>query len=153
MNLRTSKDILQEEMEKVVADIIEVYENSGKKVSGEFEEQLEIKTNGVKTELWGVQYLAGRPAGKMPPVAAIEKWVIDKGIASMGLQSSGLAWAIAKKIAAEGTTDESHLPIYERVLTPQRMDEIIQKVSEFHAEQFVIDITLRIKAISQKYKK
>lgn len=151
--IRTSKDILQKEVDKVMDEIIQLYESSGKKTSGQFEEGLETKVSENRIEIWGYSYLAGRPAGKMPPVQAIEKWVIAKGIASMGLQSSGLAWAIAKKIAAEGTADESHLPIYERILTPQRMDEIIKKVEEFHVQQIVEEITTRIMSISQKYQK
>lgn len=151
--MKTSKDILEEEINILIEEIIEVYENSGKKVTGEFAEGLYQETTGSKVELWGYSYLAGRPKGKMPPVQAIEKWVIDKGITSLDLDSSGLAWAIAKKIAKEGTADESHLPIYEMVLTPKRMDEIINKVSEFHAQQFVTEITVNIMAITQKYSK
>jgi len=149
--MKTSKDILQEEVDILIQDIIEAYENSGKKVTGEFAEGLESRVSGNKIELIGYAYLAGRPAGQMPPVDEIEKWVVAKGIASLGTESSGIAWAVAKKIKSEGTADSSSLPIYEEVLTSERMDSIIDKVSEFHVQQFVQEVTTRIMLISQKY--
>jgi len=151
--MKTSKDILQEEVDFLIEDIIQAYEDSGKKTSGEFPEGLESVVSGNKIELIGYDYLAGRPAGKMPPVDEIEKWVVAKGIASLGTESSGIAWAVAKKIAAEGTADSSSLPIYEEVLTSSRMDSIIDKVSVFHAQQFVEEVVTRIMAISQRYQK
>ena len=154
-SIETSKHILQQEIDVVLKDIETMYEESGKRTTGEFLEGLEAKYDGLSVEIWGYGYLAGRPKGKMPPVAAIEKWVIDKGITPIekSMTTSTLAYLIARKIAREGTADESHLPIYEKVLTPERMDSIIKKVSEFHAQQFVIDVTVQIKAITQKYTK
>ena len=153
MNKITSKEVLQEEVDILIQDIIAVYEKSGKKTTGEFAEGLQSKVSDYRVELWGYTYLAGRPKGKMPPVAAIEKWVLAKGITSLDLDASGLAWAIAKKIAKEGTADSSHLAIYEQVLTPARMDDIIKKVGEFHVARFVEEIQTRIISISQKYSK
>lgn len=152
---KTSRDILKEEMDRLVDDIINAYEQSGKKTSGQFEELLEVKEKSNGFELFGAAYLAGRPAGKMPPVEEIERWVKLKGLAPIEetATTSSLAWAIAKKIAREGTRDEASFPIYETILTPQRMDEIIEKVSSFHVQQFVNDITLAITSISQKYTK
>ena len=49
---------------------------------------------------WPVE--AGRAPGKMPPVDAIEYWVIRKGIASPP-ESQGVAFAIARAIGARGT--------------------------------------------------
>lgn len=148
-------NILKVEIDKVLDDIINAYEQSGKKTSGNFEEGLSAKHTGAKVELFGYAYLAGRPAGKMPPVEEIENWITLKGITAIesNMTTTSLAWAIAKKIAKEGTADESHLPIYEMILTPQRIDDIIEKVSEFHAQMFVEEITTRLIAISQKYTK
>jgi len=44
----------------------------------------------------------GRKPGKMPPIAAIEKWVQVK-LGLRGKQAISAAFAIAKKIAKEGT--------------------------------------------------
>lgn len=45
----------------------------------------------------------GRRPGKMPPVDAIEYWVIRKGIAAPGPESRATAWLIARAIGAHGT--------------------------------------------------
>jgi hypothetical protein len=148
-------NVLKKEIDLLMEDIIEVYEKSGKKVTGQFAEGLDpiYSNDGEKVELFGYPYLAGRRKGKMPPVQEIEKWVVNKGIASLGVESSGIAWAISKKIAEEGTDNKSHLPIYELVLNAERMDSIIEKVSQFHLDYFVNEVTTRIMMISQKYQK
>lgn len=152
--MQTVSTIFQQELDKLKDDIINAYNQSGKKTSGNFEDQLDFRyKDAASVEILGVAYMAGRPAGKMPPVEALEKWVTLKGIASVQSEVSGIAWAIAKKIANEGTRDESHLPIYEMILTPQRIDEIISKVSEFHVARFVEEVTTHIMSISQKYTK
>jgi len=48
----------------------------------------------------------GRPAGKRPPIEAIEQWIEDKGVLPEGVgifTQRDLAFAIARKIGAEGT--------------------------------------------------
>lgn len=46
--------------------------------------------------------LGRRPGGKMPPVDAILFWVIRKQLVSRA-EAPGFAWAIAQKIATDGT--------------------------------------------------
>jgi hypothetical protein len=149
--LKTAKDILQHEVNLIIEDIIQLYEGSGKKTSGQFAEGLSMGLSENKVELFGYAYLLGRKAGQMPPVEKIKQWVLNKGIASVDAEASGIAWAIAKKISREGTKQSSSLPIYDMVITPERMDKIIAKVSEFHAEIFVQEVTTRIMKISEKY--
>lgn len=46
----------------------------------------------------------GRKPGKMPPVAEIYRWIVQKGIApATQKETRSMAWAIAKGIAAKGT--------------------------------------------------
>ena len=50
--------------------------------------------------------LAGRKEGRMPPPAALSEWIVDKGLVEeFGGEDNILSagWAIAKKIADEGT--------------------------------------------------
>ena len=58
MSINTSYDILKIEVDKLIEDIIEVYENSGKKVTGEFPEGLQIdySNNGNAVEIYGYGY-------------------------------------------------------------------------------------------------
>lgn len=147
-----SNKVLEEEFEKLKQEIISVYESSGKKVSGNFAEQLEIRNPSENVfELWGVAYLAGRRPGRMPPVENILGWVQARGIQPLqrNMTQTSLAWAIAKKIAREGTNTENHLPIYEQVLTPERIDEIISAVNRFSVAGFVTEIQTTLTKLTQ----
>ena len=147
----TTQEILEDEMKSIVKDIIRVYDESGKRVSGEFERGLEITSTPNRVVLEGYSYLAGRAAGKQPPVQAILDWVEQRGIQPIeqNMTQTSLAWAIAKKIAREGTNKESSLKIYEEVITPQRIDDIIKKVTDFNVQLFVNNITAELELLQK----
>jgi len=138
---KSNEELLQFEMQSIVDDLRVAYQQSGKMVSGEWERGLTITSQPNKVSLEGYTYLAGRSAGKQPPVQNILDWVKQKGIQPNEGTQTGLAWAIAKKIAKEGTDRQSSLKIYEEVITPQRIDDIIKKVTQFNIGLFVDTIT------------
>lgn len=146
--MRNSQDIIKEEFEAIKRDVIALYEASGKKVSGEFLEGLEITQNGYRTTLEGYTYLAGRASGKMPPIQKIEAWVQAKGLSAVGKTQTALAWAIAKKIAAQGTAAENHLAVYDKVITPERIQSIIDKVSDFNVGLFTTEIRIEMNKLT-----
>lgn len=137
-----NQKILVEEMESIKADILTVYNASGKRTSGEFERGLELKFEPEKATLLGYEYLAGRRAGKMPPIKAIEDWLNAKGIKPIedNMKVSTLAFLIARKIAKEGTRKESHLMIYKQVITPQRIQDIMTKITQINVQLFVWEL-------------
>ena len=68
----------------------------------------------------------GRKAGGMPPVKLIKEWVRKKHITSDEKEIDSMAFAIAKNIAANGTTAKPFLtPSYEE--NKARIDEIMQQ--------------------------
>lgn len=146
-----NNEVIRVEIEAILDDIKKLYSASGKRASGNFEKQLEARYTDNKAEIWGVYYLAGRAGGKMPPVASIEQWIRDKGIKPIQdkMSVTSLAWAIAKKIAREGTNKENHLKVYEQVITPERIDSIIKKVSEFNAASFVNEVEASLKLLTK----
>ncbi|MBP0904841.1 hypothetical protein ACFSKN_04760 [Mariniflexile gromovii] len=150
-NNQTYNDVIKTEIEAIISDIIKVYNDSGKRTLGEFENGLEAVYGDNKATLLGYVYLDGRQAGKQPPVEAIKKWIEQKGIKPLSdkMSVSGLAWAIAKKIAKSGTNKENHLKIYEEVITPERINEIINKVSVFNANQFVNEIEASLEILAK----
>jgi hypothetical protein len=140
---------LKEEMEALKADIIKVYNASNKRTSGEFEKGLEINYQPNKATLSGYVYLAGRIAGKQPPSAVIEKWLIQKGITPIEtkMKISSLAYLIARKIGKEGTKKENHLEIYDQVITPERIDKILDRLNKINVTLFINEVTIMIEKL------
>lgn len=138
--------IIAEEMEALKVEIIAEYNASGKRTSGEFEQGLEIKQNGTSATLLGYLYLGGRAAGKMPPISAIEKWIQLKGITPIEakMKTSTLAYLIARKIAKEGTNPENHLYIYDKIITPERIDKIMERLNKININAFINEVTIMI---------
>lgn len=152
MDLFKYDEILEQEMESLKADIIAVYEASNKKVSGEFINGLQTSYSTNKATLSGYVYLAGRIAGKQPPSEAIEKWLVQKGISPIekNMSISTLAFLIARKIGKSGTKKENHLKIYEQVITPQRIDEILARINTINVQRFADEIKIMIEKIQDK---
>lgn len=144
-----NEDILNKEIDSILKDVIALYERSGKKVTGNFAQQLDVKVDGNSGQLLGVEYLSGREPGKMPPTKEIEAWIKRKGIAGMVDEAkiSGLAYIIARKIAKEGTKD-SGIDVYAEVITPARIDTILKKISSFNAMEFVEAVQDKLKQLN-----
>lgn len=141
-------EILRKEYDSIIQDVIRAYQQSGKKVSGNFAEQLELNASPNSIELLGVEYLEGREPGQMPPIKDIEAWIERKGIKAVEstMSVSSLAYLIARKIAREGTKD-SGIDIYSEVITPERIDSILNKISTFNANEFVDEVTKKLKEL------
>lgn len=146
MSNNLNDTIIKEEMESLKADIIAAYNASGKRTSGEFESGLEIKYQPNSATLSGYVYLAGRAAGKQPPIQAIEKWLIAKGITPIEnkMKISSLAYLIARKIANEGTKKENHLQIYNQIITPERIEKILERLNQVNVTAFANEVTIMI---------
>lgn len=143
--------IIREEIDAILSDIRKLYEASGKKASGEFGKGLEAIYEPNKGTIRGFVYLAGRKAGKMPPVGAILNWLKIRGIRSVRKNQSvrSLAWAIAKKIAKEGTKQENALKIYEEVITPQRINKIIDRVAKLNVNRIITEIRAELEVLAK----
>ena len=148
-----NQNILKVEMESLRADILQVYNASGKKNTGEFEQGLAIEYDGLKAVLKGYTYLGGRRAGKQPPILAIEDWLTTKGIKPISdkMSISTLAFLIARKIAEKGTKKENHLQIYSQVITPDRIQLILDKVSQLNANAFINEVVSTITKAFNEY--
>lgn len=146
-----NQKILVEEMESIKVDILTVYNASGKRTSGEFERGLELKFEPEKSTLLGYEYLAGRREGKMPPIKAIEDWLNAKGIKPIEdkMTVSSLAFLIARKIAQEGTRKESQLQIYKQVITPQRIQDIMTKITQINVQLFVWELNQMLSSLEE----
>jgi len=141
--------IIKEEFEAIKTDIIALYNAGGKRTSGEFENGLQVdyRTNGAT--LSGYVYLAGRIAGKQPPTKAIEDWLIAKGISPINekMKISTLAYLIARKIGQKGTNPANHQYVYDEVITPERIQSILDKITKINVTVFVNEVTVMIEKL------
>ena len=97
------------------------------------------------------QLVNGREPGKFPPISVITKWINDKNISPTdNISVSSLAFLIARKIAQEGTKyfKDGGTDLIESVITPSRIQRIVDNVSEFHISSFVSDITNVFKQVA-----
>ncbi|KGO91739.1 hypothetical protein [Flavobacterium subsaxonicum] len=136
--------LLQAEFEALKADIIAAYEASGMATGGNWGKSVQIQQlpNGLSLVADG--YINGRKPGKAPPSAAIEAWLVKKGIAARlkeQISVSSLAFLIARKIAKKGWQPKPGTvnPI-DAVATPQRIQKILDKVGQAHLQNFTTQI-------------
>lgn len=145
--------ILQEELEALKLDLIAKYKELGMRASGLWEHTLEVNTTattgGLRGVITGMDYTYymqhGRKAGKMPPIQTIEQWILARGIRPIQekMNTNALAWAIAKKIARDGTKrmQAGGTPAFiDAIITPERVQQIIEKVGYKYLATFTSEI-------------
>lgn len=154
----TGKDILQIELEKIRQELIQKHIQLGMKASGDWINSVEVQTSGSDKGASGViranhytrQLVEGRPPTSNPSPGsptlkeAIEKWIYDKGIQPLeaNMKISSLAFLIARKIHREGTEyfKQGGTDLVDSVITPERIQRIISKVTEFHVSRVVSEV-------------
>lgn len=139
------KTLLATEFELLKKDIIAQYEASGQKATGNWATTVTVTATEGSATLTGAGYLfTGRPPGKQPPSQAILQWIQAKGITAQAEQEislSSLAYLIARKIGREGwKPKQDNTAIINTVATPQRMQQIIDRVGENYITAFSNDI-------------
>ena len=154
----TTDEIIQEEIQAILDDIIQVYEQSGRKASGQFEDGLEAIYKPNKATIRGFVYLAGRgktkkagKAGEPTVQEQILKWLKVKGIRAINndISLKSLAYLIARKIHKEGTKRSEWLKIYEQVITPERIDSIIRRISELNVNRIITQINAELEVLAK----
>lgn len=150
-------DILSKEFEALKKDLILAYDSKGMRASGKFAESLEVRVKGLNAQLWGEDYAqqleTGRQAGRFPPIDAIKKWIVDKGIANRiqgEITVSALAFLIARKIARTGWKREQFggVELISEVITDERIQKIINEVGAEQTLVFTSDIERLIKEMA-----
>jgi len=143
-----TSEILATEFELIRQDLIKRHDALKMRSSGKWASSLEVvvdteafkATARIIGEKYTEQLVWGRRPGKFPPIKAIEQWIKDKGLKIYGkMKISSLAYIIARKIAHEGTKyfQQGGTDLIESVITPQRIQNIIDKISLIHVDNFV----------------
>lgn len=153
----TDNEIIREEMEAIVSEIKAVYNSSGRRASGEFERGLNVVYGKNEATLQGYTYLAGRGATKNSTPSsptlyeAILEWIKAKNIVPRepSMKVTSLAYLISRKIHREGTDPSRWLKIYEQVLTPQRIQKVIDRVAQLNVNRIVADVQAQFNIIEK----
>lgn len=101
----------------------------GLDATGEWRSSLKVRaeneTGIIRGRKYTEQLVYGRRPGAMPPIAPLEKWVQAK-LGLSGQQARLAAFAIAKKIAKEGTNiyKEGGTDLLEILETPETQQKI-----------------------------
>lgn len=102
------------------------------KLFNSIEYKLTVTENGVKLYLTMLDYYIyveeGRKVGSMPPVSAIKKWMLTKGLPN----NNALAWKISHSIAKNGIKAKPYIREIKATL-PSFTDDI-QKAFEKDVE-------------------
>ena len=139
-----ASQLLAAEFELLRADIITAYEASGQQVSGNWADTVKVEATPHGYSITAANYINGRAPGTPPPSEAIEAWIIKKGIAARlqnNMTVSSLAFLIARKIARYGwRPKQGSDTIIDGVVTPQRIQQILDKVGESYLTDFSTQI-------------
>ena len=153
----TTQEVLNNEFGKLQQDLIAKYNSLGMRSSGRWANELVYETNDHSATLWGAGYtdqlVNGRSPGRQPPIKDIEQWIISKGIQPLNakMSISTLAFLIARKIGREGTKyfQQGGTDLISDIITPQRVQEILDRVVEYNVSQFSKRIESILKNISK----
>ena len=153
----SSADILKAEFELLRQELIAKHDQLGMRATGKWAASLNFTFSGNSAELlqesYGEQLEYGRKPGKQPPSEAIEQWLVAKGIAGRlegDISVSSLAYLIARKIGREGwdRKENGGTALISSVVTPERIQQIIDKVGESHLESFASEISSYFETLS-----
>lgn len=147
-------DILYDELDTLKRDLIAKYKELNMRASGQWENALRVEVSpinggGLRGIISGADYTYymqhGRKAGKIPPIQVIEQWILARGIRPIQekMNTNALAWAIAKKIARDGTKrmQAGGAPAFiDAIITPERVQHIIEKVGYNYVATFTSEI-------------
>lgn len=147
------KQILEYEFNLLRWDLIKKYDEKGMRASGEFEEKLRYEADEYSATMFGVDYTEqlqyGRRAGGFPPIQDIKDWILNKNVFAQAIQQIGLsslAFLIARKIARSGWNRQGYggVDLITEVITPERIQMIIDKVSEKAIIDFINEIDFKL---------
>ena len=100
------------EIDRILSDVIERFiiprfNSLGMNATGEWRENLEVvvseNSGTIRGRHYSEQLAKGRRPGAKPPIAPLQKWAVAKFGLSQE-QAKSMAFAVANKIAKEGTT-------------------------------------------------
>jgi hypothetical protein len=148
----TIKETISEWLGETQDLMIKKYDELGFRASGDWAKSLENEVtegNGKYTgTITGSNYTYwmehGRKAGKFPPISAIKQWIVDKGIVAEKISQISLAFAIAAKIARDGT--KVRPGIVSDVITQSHVQDLYNRIGQVFINEVKSDVIKELKA-------
>lgn len=122
----------------------------GLDATGEWRSSLKTRAEGNVGIIRGRQYteqlVYGRKPGAMPPIAPLERWAQAK-LGLSGTQAKSAAFAIAKKIAKEGTNiyQDGGTDLLEILETPDTKNKIQKHLQDRLTVKVQLELERQIK--------
>lgn len=142
--LEQVKDLTSTFLEEIREEVLAYMESENRNATGRSAASIKVENvtdNGGQLVggKWIKWVFTGRGAGGFPPISAIIDWLDAKGL------PRAMAWAVAKKIANQGTdlfrnggaTDN----IITRILTPEKIQELSKNIADTLAIEIRDNIT------------
>lgn len=147
-------EILEAEFEQLRLDLIAAYDAKGMRASGKFAEELETDVSEYTAILRGPKHTEQLEYGRRPgPISYegmenIKEWIIRKNVFNAAIEEIGLsslAFLIARKIRNFGWKREGFggVDLVSEVVTPERIQKIIDKVGKVAVTKFVSELNLK----------
>lgn len=123
----------------------------GMNASGQWLESLEARASLNRGEIWGADYtyylVNGRAGGNRPPIAPIVRWVGYR-LGLSGKEATSAAFAIANKIAKEGTDYYPEGTDLLDVLASKEVSDYINtRIGEYMVNELKLSIVRNAKEI------
>ena len=125
--------------------LIPKFDQLGMNATGEWKRNVKVRSGTnvgyIDGRNYSEQLALGRKPGKRPPIAPLEKWVNAK-LHIGGSQGRSVAFAIANKIADEGTTwyQKGGSDLIEVLESPKVIDYINSRLGEYLTVQIESEI-------------
>lgn len=113
--------------------------------------RVEGETGIIRGRKYTEQLVWGRKPGAMPPIAPLERWAQAK-LGLQGSQARSAAFAIAKKIANEGTNiyKDGGTDLLEILETPETQQKITKHLQDIYAPKVQLMIEREIQKAWQQ---
>lgn len=146
-------NVIQDALNKAIDVLIEKHRDLGMETTGQWIRSLEGITGHNSGVIRGAKYtkqlVFGREPGKRPPISPIEDWVKVK-FGLSGREATSAAFAVANKIASEGTTwyQQGGSDLLEVLEDPEVVGTFFNQIGAYLTVSIVEELTRDLKELA-----
>ena len=158
----SNPEIAKQLEDMLTASMVAKFKQQGHNLTGKGIASIKttVKDNigGLLISITGEDYMgfqdSGRKAGSFPPIAALERWVKQRGIASEPKQAKSIAFAIAKNMKRIGMhSKNSKLDLSKRHFISSTIEKTSPTINKMLFQMFDKNFDLFVKNLTTKNQK